>query len=71
MVKVEEEFLTLKIKQLQESVDISVIKIVSETEDYVTKMEGFIENYFGISEKLKCCLGGDYDDLYGSKFFRN
>ena len=67
-LKIEEEFLYLKIKQLQNTVDVTIAKNISEIDDYIIKIEGFIDEYFGLCGKLKCCLGEKYNELYDPKF---
>ena len=67
-MRVEGEFLAVKIKQLSDMVDISIAENISEIDGFVGKMEAYLDEYFSLSVKLKCCYGRDYDDLYNAKF---
>ena len=66
-LKFEEELLALKISQVEDSVEISVVENVHEIDSYIGKIEGFIDEYFTLSAKLKFCLGESYENLYASK----
>ena len=62
-LKAEEEILNQKINQLKNMVDVSLVENVFELDDYISKMEGFIEEYFKLGGKLKFCFGDQYNDL--------
>ena len=60
-LKFEEELLALKICQVEDSVEISIVENVHEIDSYIGKIEGFIDEYFTLSAKLKFCLGESYE----------
>ena len=68
MCKVEEELLHLKMSQYDDRIDIESCTNICSIEEYVVKMEKFLEEYFSLSRNLKYYLGADYDAHYGPKF---
>ena len=67
-LKIEREFLDVKINHLSDTVDLTVANNLSEIDDYIFKMEGFINDYFDLCRRAKCCFGKEYDQLYDDKF---
>jgi hypothetical protein len=67
-LKIEREFLDVKINHLSDMVDLNVADNLSEIDDYIFKMEGFINDYFDLCRRAKCCLGKEYDQLYDDKY---
>ena len=65
---VEGDFLALKVKQLLAMVDISISENVSEIDTFISKMEAYLNDYYSLSVKLKCCYGEDYSGLYDVSF---
>ena len=41
---------------------------LSDVEDFILKMEGFINDYFDLSKRTKCSLGKEYDEVFDDKF---
>ena len=55
------EFLDLKVKQLLDTRDSA--QNLSDVDDFILKMEGFINDYFDLSKRAKCSLGKEYDEM--------
>ena len=65
-LKIEGEFLDLKVKQLLDTRDS--VQNLSDVEDFILKMGGFINDYFDLSKRAKCSLGKEYDEVFDDKF---
>ena len=65
-LKIEGGFLDLKVKQLLDTRDSA--QNLSDVEDFILKMEGFINDYFELSKRAKCSLGKEYDEVFDDKF---
>ena len=67
MVQIDREVLDMKIKQLNDSIDINHANDVSELDEYIIKMEAFVNGYFDMSGRFKYCFGKKYDE-YAQNF---
>ena len=62
--EVEALLLTQKVAQRNEAVDVLVVKNENEINEYISKMEGFINEFFALSAKMKHAG----PDVYSQKF---
>ncbi len=62
-VIVEIDFLSKKVDNFNEAVDVNIIRNLDDIDKYVTKMEGFINEFFTLSTKLKCICPDQFDEF--------
>ena len=67
-VMVEIEFLSKKVDNCNKAVDISIIRNVDDIDKYVSKMEGFVEEFFALSAKLKCICPEEFEENFYKDF---
>ena len=56
-LKIEEEFLGVKIKQVHGMFFPDIVQVTEYVNEYIMKIEAFIDNYFDLSSRLKMCVG--------------
>ena len=64
LLKVDKEVLELKITQYVKTFDLRSAQDINELDNYVDRMEGFIEEYANLSGKFKICFRDRYETLY-------
>ena len=70
MYSVEVDLLDKKVSQFQNSFNINDVMNIKMIDEYLRKMEGFLNEYFQLSINLKCSLGenvGEYESKIQSK----
>lgn len=67
-LEVEVEVLKAKIVQVNAFVDVSIVQNEDEIDKYVTKMEGFINDFFNLSAKMKCFCPVDFEETFQEDF---
>ena len=62
MLKVSRDVLDMKIKQVDESVDLKNVTDICDINEFISKKETFLNEYFDILGQYKFHLGQQYDD---------
>ena len=60
-LRVSRDVLDMKIKQVEDSIDLKNVDDISDINEYISKMEAFLNEYFDMSGRYKLCLGDEYD----------
>ena len=68
MFFVDHELLALKISQFEGMIDISYVQNTAAIDEYLSKMEEFLKEYFELSRNLKYYLGEKYYAEFGQQF---
>ena len=67
-LEIQKEVLDLKISNLEKTVDLESALSVSELDDFILKMEAFINEYFELSGKFKYCPGTHFEHVVSHDF---
>ena len=62
VLRVRRDILDMKIKQLNTSMDIQTANDILEVNDYIRKMESFLDDYYDLCGQYKHSLGGEYKE---------
>ena len=71
MLRVSRDVLDMKIKQVNDSIDMQNVFDVVEINEYILKMESFLNEYFNMSGQYKHILGTEYDETIFEDDFKN
>ena len=61
-LRVNRDILDMRIKQVNNSVDIDTASEIAEVNEYIQKMESFLDEYFDLCGRYKHSLGEEYDE---------
>ena len=61
VLSVELEFLQKKVDRYNDAINVSIVRDLDSVDKYVAKMEGFIDEFFSLSTRIKCICPDEFE----------